>query len=85
MEEKKNRNRIILLVFWLRWDNDTELGYGPNATGYGALGRFVTGDNDISTIANENPQPHFTCPQENDKFTVEEKSGGNGAWHTQWG
>ncbi len=61
------------------WPNDTELGYGPNATGQGALGRFVTGDNDISTIANENPQPQFTCPQENDKFTVEEKSGGNGA------
>lgn len=62
-----------------KWTQDTELGYGRNYTGYGALGRFMTGNNGTSLSANINPKPQFTCPQENDKFTVDKKSGGNGA------
>ncbi len=58
--------------------SDTGLGYGNNITGYGALGRFMTGNNSTTLYANENPQPQLTCAQENDKFTVEAESGGNG-------
>ncbi len=50
------------------WLEDTSLGFGKNNTGYGFMGRIR---------GNLNPQ--FTCPQENDKFTVEATSGGNGA------
>ncbi len=50
---------------------DTGLGYGSNITGYGAYAR-------IATYADK-AEPTFKCPQENDKFTVEEESGGNGA------
>ncbi len=50
---------------------NTGTGYGKSLTYYGARGR---------TGVSEGPtQPRFTCPQENDKFTVEEESGGNGA------
>ncbi len=50
---------------------NTGTGYGSSATYYGARGR---------TGVNSGPvAPQFTCPQENDKYTVEETSGGNGA------
>jgi len=57
---------------------DTGLGYGTNLTGYGAMGRFRTGNNSPNLSAHPNPQPLFTCPQDNDKFTVRTESGGNG-------
>jgi len=50
--------------------SDTGLGYGKNETGYGALGRFMTGNNGTNLGSHLNPKPQFTCPQENDKFTV---------------
>ncbi len=46
-------------------------GYGTSKTSYGATER--TG------VSSGLATPQFTCPQENDKFTVEETSGGNGA------
>jgi len=52
------------------WNSDTELGFGNNNTAYGATARFY--DKQL-------PQPQFTCPQNNDKFTVETESKGNGA------
>ncbi len=55
------------------WTNDTELGYGNNATAFGATARTNAWNTDINKV-----QPQFKCPQENDKFTVEAKSGGNG-------
>ncbi len=61
------------------WTDDTGLGYGSNNTGYGALERFMTGNNGTNISGKTNPQPQFICPQENDKFTVEEISKGNGA------
>ncbi len=58
-------------------NNDTGLGYGNKTTGYGAYARLGIGS---TTSPNyKNPKPQFTCPQENDRFTVEETSGGNGA------
>ncbi len=56
------------------WNIDTELGYGNNITAYGAYARLGLGG-----VNFQNPKPQFTCPQENDKFTVEETSEGNGA------
>ena len=46
------------------------LGYGTNATGYGALAR--------SSYYTQTPNPSLACPNANDKFTVSE-SNGNGA------
>ncbi len=46
-------------------------GYGNRTTYYGARGRTGVNDGPI--------EPQFMCPLENDKFTVEETSGGNGA------
>ncbi len=56
------------------WENDAGLGYGNNYISYGATARAGTWISDVSKIA-----PQFTCPQENDKFTVEKINGGNGA------
>ncbi len=56
------------------YSSDTGLGYGKKATAFGASARIKAWKNDL-----ENVLPQFTCPQENDKFTVEETSGGNGA------
>ncbi len=53
---------------------DTGLGYGSNVTAYGSTARTNVWNTDESKV-----QPRFTCPQENDKYTVEETSGGNGA------
>ncbi len=53
--------------------NDTGLGYGKNITVYGAAARTNVWNTDESKV-----QPRFTCPQDNDKFTVETTSGGNG-------
>ena len=52
------------------WTDDTGLGYGSNATGYGAYAR--------SGLKIDKVQPQFTCPQDNDKFTVSAENGGNG-------
>ncbi len=46
-------------------------GYGQNVTAYGFYSK--------NALTFERVTPEFTCPQENDKFTVEETSGGNGA------
>ena len=54
------------------WSSDTGLGYGSNVTAYGATARV--GGPWQTTVT----QPRFTCPQENDKFTVEAENGGNG-------
>ncbi len=51
--------------------SDTGLGYGSAKTVYGAYVR--------EGFSVSNPQPQLICPQENDKFTVKEESGGNGA------
>ncbi len=56
------------------YSSDTGLGYGKKATAFGASARIKAWKNDL-----ENVLPQFTCPLENDKFTVEEMSGGNGA------
>ena len=61
---------------------DTELGYGSNATGYGALGRFITGNYSASIYdlyAKTGIQPTYKCLQKNDAFTVNDTSKGNGA------
>ncbi len=55
---------------------DTGLGYGRKITAYGGHARIGV---DLNGSNYQKPQPQFTCPQENDKFTVEETSGGNGA------
>ncbi len=52
---------------------DTGLGYGNNITVYGAYARSVG-----QSVTYDKVQPQFTCPQENDKFTVEKTSEGNG-------
>jgi len=56
------------------WSSDTGLGYGNNATGYGAIAR----EGFSGTTNYESPKPTFVCPQENDKFTVSAENGGNG-------
>jgi len=53
------------------WVDDTGLGYGKRYTAYGAYAR--------SGMLTSTVTPQFTCPQENDKFTVDIESGGNGA------
>jgi len=55
------------------WLYDTGLGYGNNATGYGAYAR-----SGVESVNYNNVRPQFTCPQENDKFTVSVENGGNG-------
>ncbi len=74
-------NKIKLIAFTIKSDrvSDTGLGYGKNVTAYGATERFLMGNNGTNLSANTKSQPQFTCPQENDKFTVKETSGGNGA------
>ena len=54
------------------WSNDTGLGYGTNATGYGAAARAKLWGG--GTIV-----PTFKCPQKNDAFTVNDTNKGNGA------
>ena len=61
------------------WSSDTVLGYGTNYTGYGALGRFLTGNNSTSLSAKTGIHPTFKCLQKNDAFTVNDTSKGNGA------
>ncbi len=60
------------------WTNDTGLGYGSNVTGYGALSRMMTGNNNTHLSAKENPIPKFTCTEKNDAFTKEDTEKGNG-------
>jgi len=55
------------------WTDDTGLGYGSNTTAYGAYAR-----SGVQTVKANNVRPQFTCPQENDKFTVNVENGGNG-------
>jgi len=55
------------------WTDDTGLGYGKNATGYGAYAR-----SGVESVNYNNVRPQFTCPQDNDKFTVDAENGGNG-------
>ncbi len=56
------------------YNSDTGLGYGTNATAYGAFGRFM-----IGLSARTGIQPTFKCPERNDAFTVNDTSKGNGA------
>ena len=53
---------------------DTGLGYGVNATTFGAYTRIRIGVNGYTGVA-----PTFKCPQKNDAFTVNDTSKGNGA------
>ncbi len=62
------------------WADDTGLGTGINATGYGALGRFIDTVNWVSRIS---PTPQFTCPQKNDAFTVSDNVHGNAVGATK--
>ena len=61
------------------WTSDTSNGHGTQATGYGALGRFMTGNNGTSLSERTGIQPTFKCSQKNDAFTVNDTSKGNGA------
>jgi len=61
------------------WTGDTGNGYGSLKTGYGAVGRFMTGNNSTSLNARTGIQPTFKCLQKNDAFTVNDTSKGNGA------
>ena len=61
------------------WSSDTGLGYGTNVTAYGALGRFLTGNNRSDLSPRTGIQPTFKCPQKNDAFTVDDVNKGNGA------
>ncbi len=61
------------------WTSDTGNGYGTQATGYGTLARFMTGNNGTNLSARTGIQPTFKCPQKNDAFTVNDTSKGNGA------
>ncbi len=54
------------------YSDDTGLGYGKNATAYGATARV--GGPWQTTVT----QPRFTCPQKNDAFTVSDEELGNG-------
>ncbi len=60
------------------WLSDTGKGFAKNATGYGAHGRFATGNEFFNGGARENIKPIFTCPQKNDAFTVDDEVKGNG-------
>ncbi len=62
-----------------QWSVDTGEGFAQKITAYGNFGRSRTGNNDFYVRKRANPQPTFICPQDNDKFTVEMASGGNGA------
>ncbi len=53
--------------------NDTGLGYGQNATAYGAMARTNVYNTDVNKM-----RTIFTCPQKNDAFTVSDKKKGNG-------
>ncbi len=55
------------------WSSDTRLGYGKNATAYGATARTNVWNTDTSKV-----QPKFICPQKNDAFTVNDEIKGNG-------
>jgi len=55
------------------WTDDTGLGYGNNVTGYGAFAR-----SGVRSVNANNVRPQFTCPQDDDKFTVSVEKGGNG-------
>ena len=55
------------------WSSDTGLGYAQNYTGYGAYAR-----SGVEFVNYSNVKPQFTCPQDNDKFTVSAEDGGNG-------
>ena len=54
------------------WSRDTGLGYGKNATAYGATAR-------TRVFNNKESAPTFKCAQKNDAFTVNDMSKGNGA------
>ncbi len=51
------------------WSGDSGLGYGTQATAYGAAAR--------TAVWNSSTQPQFTCPQKNDAFTVSDNIYGN--------
>ena len=53
---------------------DTSLGYGTNATVYGATGRMRLGFREYKGAT-----PTFKCPKKNDAFKVNDTSKGNGA------
>ena len=61
------------------WTSDTGKGYGTQVTGYGALGRFMTGNDNTNLSARTGVQPTFKCLQKNNAFTVNDTSKGNGA------
>ncbi len=60
---------------WSIKNNDTALGYGINHTYYGPTSRFVTPDDFVKTEVN----PTIKCLQQNDRFTVDDMTIGNGS------
>ena len=58
------------------WSYDAGLGYGTNATIYGAFARMRVGFSDSEYSG---ATPTFKCPQKNDAFTVNDTTKGNGA------
>ncbi len=56
---------------------DTGLGYGQNETAFGAYARMKIGSG--YTAGYIGAVPTFKCPQQNDAFTVEDTTKGNGA------
>ena len=60
-----------------QWREDSALGYAKNRTAFGSFGRFFIGlDSGIGKRTDI--KPRLTCIQDNDKFTVSIKNGGNG-------
>ncbi len=55
------------------WSSDTGLGYGKNATAYGATARMRM------SFGYTGITPLFKCPGKNDSFTVNDTNKGNGA------
>lgn len=56
------------------WNTDTGLGYGNNATAFGAFSRLIHVNTEGFI-----PTPILKCPQQNDAFTKNDKNMGNGA------
>ncbi len=56
------------------WSSDTGLGYGTQATAYGANARMRVSFSGYTGVT-----PTFKCPQKNDAFTVNDTNKGNGA------
>ena len=66
--DKGYSDKVADVIFCNDRSMKSGTGYGTTATYYGAYRRIVDGNN-----------PVLTCPNQNDRFTVEDTSKGNGA------